>query len=206
MKKVFLIAAVAVLGMKNVEAQVSYGIKAAPQLTNLVGDDMDDVDNKAKVGFNAGVYANFRVSDQFAIQPEIQYSTQGAKTSSSETVAGVTTKQELKAKLDYINVPVMVKWYAYDGLNFEFGPQVGFNTSAKLEGTTTITEGDSSATFESDMDIEDAKTDFGLNFGVGYEMPAGFNVGFRYTHGLSDVVKDLKAKNSVMALSVGYSF
>ena len=73
MKKVFLIAAVAVLGMKNVEAQVSYGIKAAPQLTNLVGDDMDDVDNKAKVGFNAGVYANFRVSDQFAIQPEIQY-------------------------------------------------------------------------------------------------------------------------------------
>lgn len=205
MKKTILIAAVAVLGMKGVEAQVTYGIKAAPQITNLVGDDADDI--KSKVGFNAGVYMNYRVSDQFAIQPEVQYSTQGGKAEFSNTDAGITTKVDAKAKLDYINVPLMVKWYAYDGLNFEFGPQVGFNTSAKYEATTTVSGGGAAGTYEVKEDIDDIqKTDFGLNFGVGYELPAGLNVGFRYTHGLTDVVKDLKAKNSVMALSLGYTF
>src|SRR5690606_17224742 len=116
MKKMFLVAAVAVLGMSQSDAQVNFGIKAGPQLSNLVGND--DVDAESKFGFHAGGYANIRISEQFAFQPEVVYSMQGAQSEYSETAFGATAKVEDKINLSYINLPLMMKWYAYDGLNF----------------------------------------------------------------------------------------
>src|SRR5690606_23772672 len=123
MKKMFLVAAVAVLGMSQTDAQVNFGIKAGPQLTNIVGDDFDESDSK--LGFIAGGYANIRFSEQLAFQPELVYSLQGTKSEVMGT--------DVTVNLSYINLPLMMKWYAYDGLNFEFGPQIGFNVSSKVK-------------------------------------------------------------------------
>lgn len=207
MKKVFLVAAVAVLGMSQTDAQVKFGIKAGPQMTNLMGDDVEDAESK--IGFNVGGYANIRFSEQLAFQPEIMYSMQGAKNEYSQDFGLGTYRVEDKVKLSYINVPLMLKWYAYEGLNFEFGPQVGFNVSAKAEGDRTLIsgEGDSQVLTSYEEDIDDVETvDFGLNIGAGYELPMGLNFGLRYTHGLTDIVKDVDMKNSVIALGIGYSF
>ena len=56
----FFIAALAVFGMTSADAQVSFGVKAGPQLTNLIGDDAESIDSQ--VGFNVGGYANVRFS------------------------------------------------------------------------------------------------------------------------------------------------
>ncbi len=209
MKKMFLVAAVAVFGMSQSDAQVNFGIKAGPQLTNLVGND--DVDASSKFGFHAGAYANIRISEQFAFQPELLYSMQGAEAerTETETILGqtITTHMEEKVNLSYINIPLMMKWYAYDGLNFEFGPQVGFNMSAKSKATATTTGGGQSVTQEVEQDIDDIETvDFGLNIGAGYELPMGLNFGIRYGLGLTEIVKDYDMKNSVISLGIGYSF
>lgn len=207
MKKMFLVAAVAVLGMSQTDAQVKFGIKAGPQLTNLVGND--DFDGESKIGFNVGGYANIRISEQFAFQPEVLYSMQGSKMEYTEDLGIATYEVEDKMKLSYINIPLMVKWYAYDGLNFEFGPQVGFNVSAKAESERRLVNGESDPTFETSLegDIDDIETvDFGLNIGAGYELPNGLNFGLRYGLGLTEIVKDSDLKNSVFSLGVGYSF
>lgn len=205
MKKVFLIAALAVLGIQQTDAQVKFGVKAGPQFTNLVGND--DVDVKSKFGFHAGAYANIRFSEQFAFQPEVLYSMQGAESEDSFTVMGVTTTDEDKIKLSYINVPLMMKWYAYDGLNFEFGPQVGFNVSAKSESKRTITSDEGTIVTEADEDMDDIETvDFGFNIGAGYELPNGLNFGVRYGLGLTEIAKDSDLKNSVISVGIGYSF
>lgn len=206
MKKVFLVAALAVLGMSQTDAQVKFGVKAGPQLSNLIGNDDFDVDSK--IGFNVGGYANIRFSEQLAFQPELLYSMQGAKAESSTTIAGATSKVEADYKLSNINLPLMMKWYAYEGLNFEFGPQIGFNVGGKQDVTTTITgAGPLDGTTTTKSDIEDIETvDFGVNIGAGYELPMGLNFGLRYTHGLTDVWKDSDVKNSVIALGVGYTF
>lgn len=201
MKKMFLIAAVAVLGMTNsADAQVKFGVKAGPQLTNVVGDDVDD--SEMKFGFHVGGYANIRFAEQFAFQPEVLYSLEGAK--AEYEVLGTDVKKT--ANFSYINVPLMMKWYAYDGLNFEFGPQVGFNVGSKykIEAAGESEEGD----------IDDmTPVVFGVNIGAGYEMPMGLNFGIRYGRSLNGVydAEDLdgdkiKAFNSVISLGIGYSF
>jgi hypothetical protein len=197
MKKMFLIAALAVFGMNQSNAQVKFGVKAGPQLTNLVGDDFEDSDSK--FGFMAGAYANIRFAEQFAFQPEVLYSLQGTK--------GETMGTDVTTNLSYINVPLMMKWYAYDGLNFEFGPQVGFNVGSKVnvDGSgTELVDGDYDFDEVYGNDVE--TVDFGLNIGAGYEMPMGLNFGVRYGLGLTDIVKDADAKNSVISLGIGYSF
>lgn len=200
MKKLFLIAAVAVLGMNSADAQVSFGVKAGPQLTNFVGDDADE--SEMKLGFNVGGYANIRFSEQLAFQPELLFSMQGDK--NEETIFGEDIKTT--NTLSYINVPLMMKWYAYDGLNFEFGPQVGFNVGAKskVEGPDGSIEGD----WE-----DNATVDFGVNIGAGYEMTNGLNFGLRYGRGLTSVsdAEDangdkFKVYNSVISLGIGYTF
>lgn len=205
MKKMFLIAALAVFGMSQTDAQVKFGVKAGPQLTNFIGDDAEDAESK--IVFHVGGYANIRFSEQLAFQPELQFSALGAKNESTTTVLGTTTKDVVKANLSNINVPLMLKWYAYDGLNFEFGPQIGFNVGAKGKYTRTVTNDEGTATTEFESDIEDIETvDFGLNIGAGYELPMGLNFGIRYTHGLTDIYKDADVKNSVFALGIGYTF
>jgi len=197
MKKMFFIAAIAVFGMNSADAQVSFGVKAGPQMTNLIGDDADELDSK--IGFNVGGYANIRFSEQLAFQPELLYSLQGAKAEEMGT--------DVTMNLSYINVPLMMKWYAYEGLNFEFGPQIGFNIASKVKvdgSAFDIADG----TYDFDEVYgEDVETvDFGLNIGAGYELPMGLNFGIRYSHGLTDIIKDSDSKNSVIALGVGYTF
>lgn len=205
MKKMFLAAAIAVLGLSQSDAQVNFGVKAGPQLSNLVGND--DVDASTKFGFHAGAYANIRISEQFAFQPELLYSMQGAESETTYEEFGITYRDEDKIQLSYINVPLMMKWYAYDGLNFEFGPQIGFNVAAKAKGESTVTSGDGSITTSYDEDIDDIETvDFGLNIGAGYELPMGLNFGIRYGLGLTEIVKDSDMKNSVISLGIGYTF
>lgn len=205
MKKMFLAAAIAVLGLSQSDAQVNFGVKAGPQLSNLVGND--DVDASTKFGFHAGAYANIRISEQFAFQPELLYSMQGAESEMTYEEFGITYRDEDKIQLSYINVPLMMKWYAYDGLNFEFGPQIGFNVAAKAKGESTVTNGDGSITTSYDEDIDDIETvDFGLNIGAGYELPMGLNFGIRYALGLTEIQKDSDLKNSVISLGIGYSF
>ena len=169
-------------------------------MTNFVGDDAENSD--MKLGFNVGGYANIRFSEQLAFQPELLFSMQGDK--NEETIFGeeITTTNTLS----YINVPLMMKWYAYDGLNFEFGPQVGFNVGAKgkVEGLD--------GSIESDWE-DNATVDFGVNIGAGYEMANGLNFGLRYGRGLTSVsdAEDadgdkFKIYNSVISLGIGYTF
>lgn len=192
MKKLLLSAAFAVCSVIAVNAQeVKFGVKAGPQIANLTGDDFFD-EADSKFGFHAGVYANIKFGgDQFAFQPELLFSTQGAKLDEQ----GV----DIKYNLNYLNIPLMLKWYAYEGFNVEFGPQVGFNMSAKAKGEFL------GQSFNEDM--EDIETiDFGLNIGAGYELESGINFGIRYGLGLTEIAKEEGPKNSVFSLSVGYTF
>lgn len=190
MKKIIL-SAIAVMAFGFANAQdVKFGVKAGVNFANLGGDTED---TKALVGFQVGGFAEIKLTEKFAIQPELLYSTQGAK--NEDSFGGETYKYD--SKFDYLNVPVMAKYFVTKGLSVEAGPQIGFLLSAKEDG-------------------EDAKDyvksiDFGANFGVGYDFTENISAGIRYNLGLSNIndsdsSDDYKVNNNVFSLTVGYKF
>lgn len=193
MKKLFIIAVITFGVIIGTNAQkTKFGAKGGVNISKLTGDDLGDLD--MRTSFHIGGVAEIPISDKFAVQPELLYSAQGAKESFED--------DDIVYKLDYLNIPVMAKYYVTDGLSLEAGPQVGFLLSSKIDWDA---DGESGS-----EDIKDGMNsiDFGLNFGLGYKMASGLNFGARYNLGLSDIAEDSEgsAKNGVVQVSVGYYF
>ena len=191
MKKFCLIIAVILFCFK-VTAQdnstsdngIKFGIKAGVNFATLTGDTEG---LESRTSFHVGALVEIPVSEKFSVQPELLYSGQGAKDDSSDD----------ELKLDYLNIPIIAKFYVAEGFSLEAGPQIGFLLSAKEEF-----DGQSE-------DIKDyvKGTDFGINFGLGYKMETGLNFGARYNLGLSEIPEDGgDLKNGVFQISIGYMF
>lgn len=231
MKKITLLA-IAMLAFSFTNAQtVKFGVKAGLNIANLsVSNDYpgltsaDTPNTTAKVGFHVGGLVELKITDKFAIQPELLFSMQGATTkSNTNDGAGFTSKSEDKINLSYLNVPVMFKYYIVKGFNVEAGPQVGFLMSAKDKSTSSYTENGTTTSQSSSVDVKNLykSIDFGFNVGAGYDFTENFFAGIRYNIGLSDVaqagtvkyqgqdipsLKYYKEKNNVLSVSVGYKF
>lgn len=207
MKKIILSAiAIFTVGFANAQ-KAEFGVKGGLNISNFSGDT-EGMNLKSIAGFNLGAFAAIDLSEKITIQPEILYSTLGAKAVNVSAFYGdMLFTGDVKFNLSYINVPVMIKYYVADKFNLEAGPQIGFLTSAK---TSTKLDG-SSQTVDEDIKDSFESVDFGLNFGAGYDLTKNVSAGIRYNLGLSNIFKtengdDSKTQNSVFSLSVGYKF
>lgn len=191
MKKLFLL--MISLTVCSLHAQiVTFGAKAGVNFASISADDDDDLDGRTS--FHIGATAEFSLSETFSVQPELLYSGQGFTTKESDI--------DITGKMDYINLPIIAKFYVAEGLSLEVGPQVGFLLNAKLEGKE---DGNSVSI---DFKDETKSVDFGANFAIGYKLDSGINLGFRYYLGLTNVSDEDSddVKNNVLQLSVGYNF
>jgi len=223
MKRILLSAiAIVALGTTAAQAQeIGIGAKAGVNFANF-GGDIEDA--SGRTGFHVGVVGTFKLSETFAIQPEIVFSQQGSQTEQvnmfMEDGVAMTQNREDKQTLNYINVPIVAKYYITEGLSLHAGPQVGFLISAKskFDTTNTATAGGSSistsASGEEDNKEGFETIDFGVVAGIGYELPMGLSFEARYNVGLSNVYKDseglddmdITVNNNVLSVSVGYKF
>lgn len=192
MKKIVLsIMAILVFGFANAQ-KTRFGVKGGLNVSSYTGGNYYDA--KSLIGFHVGGFAEIKVIERLAIQPELLFSTQGAKME-------YPGESDYDSKLNYLNIPVLAKFFITKEFTVEAGPQIGFLLSAKDDG-------------------EDAKdfyktTDFGFNLGAGYSFTDNLSVNLRYTVGLSNIadyetdnVEDFldSPKNSNLALSLAYKF
>ena len=167
-----------------------FGIKSGLNLAGTSGEE-----DKYKEGIHGGIFGEFRF-DNFAVQPELLFSMQGAK----GTVAGYNAK----VNLNYLNIPVMAKFYVSEGFSLEVGPQLGILLSAKVVAGV---DGSSAS-----VDIKEGfkDVDCSLASGASYqlpELPLGFYM--RYSLGLTDIIANNKGdavKNSVFQLGAFVKF
>ena len=192
MKNLLIFTVIALFGFVPVNAQdINFGAKAGVNFATITGDDVESF--SSRTAFHVGFVAEIVISETFSFQPELLYSAQGADWD-DDGFEGTT-------KVDYLNVPLMAKFYVGEGFSLEAGPQVGFLLSAK-----DVEEG------EDDFDLKDyiKGIDFGVNLGVGYKMEGGLNFGARYNLGLSDANDtdddSFTLKNSVIQAYVGFFF
>lgn len=191
MKKLcFLILAVVLTVGAKAQTDITIGPKGGFNLTNISNVN----DSRNKLSFHVGGFAEFRFTELFALQPELIYSRQGLRMKKDD--AGWKSRY----RVNYLNIPVMAKFYVYDGLSVDVGPQFGValngKVKAKNDGTTVKRKIDDLNHF-----------DMSLGLGVSYKLDMGFVVSARYNFGLTNVISDIGTnKNHVFQLSAGWCF
>lgn len=177
MKRIILAVFVSLFAVSTYAQSIDFGIKAGMNFASIndAGEGLD-----TRTGFHAGVFLGLKFNDKVALQPELLYSQQGAEFDSG------------KFELDYVNIPVIFKYYLVQGLNLQVGPQFGFVINDKISFDGIAEEAE--------------KFDLSGILGAGYDLPLGLRIDARYNFGFSDVVKDGDGKNGVFSLALGYSF
>ena len=189
-------------GLSAANAQIDLGVKGGLNFSTISGDSKQLFTNDAGQGlqskfrtdFYVGGYANYKVTDQISFQPELLYSKQGA---------GVKTNNNSNTKIvtHNINIPLMGRYEIMEGLNVEFGPQLGFLVSAKAKSEEGKTDTKVKVT-------DNFKTfDFGLNFGAGYKVTDELEINARFTKGLSNMSNyntNNKITNTYFSVGVAY--
>jgi hypothetical protein len=195
MKKIIVVLVI-LIAVSSTAQKINFGIKAGLNVSMLTGNANEIMSSNN--GFFAGALLELKILGKIAIQPELLFSTQGAKFESKDLTYATTTK------MNYIILPVMVKYYPVAGLFVEAGPQAGFLISAKKDIDNRITNVSTSE------NIKEATKDFdmSINAGVGYDILDKVVAQVRYCIGLTNTstLANTDIKNGVFQLSVGYKF
>ena len=205
MKKLVLGAAIA---MSSLTFAQQFGVKGGMNVSSL-SDDASLSDQASKIGFNAGVFMNAPIAENFSIQPEVLYNDLGSKVTRSTTVLGNTYSADYSRNLGYISVPVMFQYNATPGFYLEAGPQFGFLVSAN-DKYKSSTNGNTNNSNIVGLDKDAFNTfDFGLGLGAGYYFTPNIGLTARYVAGLSDIIKNNNGdsvKNNVFQVGLAYKF
>ena len=168
-------------------------------------------DTKFKAGIVAGFEGQYQINNWFGLSVGLLYTQEGSKFKGNDN---------LKLNLEYLNVPVMAKFYPTKGLSLNIGLQPGFMTKAKAKASGDVQFKDESGHYVNEIDCKDLcnKFDLSVPMSIAYEFGGGLSIEARYTSGLTNVLKNAFGKNAstrektydnkneVLMLTLGYKF
>ncbi|MBR5086722.1 MAG: PorT family protein [Muribaculaceae bacterium] len=198
MKKIAiaLMCTILATGAAMAQKQFTFGPKIGVDYTHFWGED---VSHDGVLNYQAGLFMEYRFNDKVSVAPEVVFAAQGGKMKWIDGVIGVNTTYNL----NYINVPVMLKFYVAPSLSIDLGPQLGVNIYKKATDKWTYDGKDLKDTYE----LNGVKTvDFGVGLGLTYNIAKDVFVQGRYTMGMTDVFENSKAKNGNAQIAIGYRF
>ncbi len=177
-------------------SQVRYGAKAGINGTNILKYHQY---SNTRIGLQVGGYAQIPLDaeSKFYLQPEVVYLQHGEKNEGDG--------YQEKYYLDYIAVPIMLKYYLSDNMNaffLEFGPQFAFNINQKTTSSLSVASALSRYGEKGD-DI--SKFDISLGIGAGYSINREFELAARMNYGFTDVYPDTVGENTAK-VNVGTTF
>lgn len=198
------------------QTKTSFAIRAGVNFQNLNGEDMngDDLDNKLKTGFHAGVEVDIPIADEFYVRPGALYSLKGAK---------LDDGADTKINLGYIEVPVSFVYKPMLGtgrLVLGIGPYVAFGISGNIKNDDGL---DKDIEFENKLTVAQALSgdyfvkgfDAGGNIFFGYEFGQHMFAQINAQLGMVNIQPKIegiddddrgKIKNTGFGLSLGYRF
>ena len=174
---------------------LDFGVKLGFNFANVDGIE----DFEQRTGLSAGFFAGARLGDKLGLQVDALYSQQGAEV--GQTYSDIV--QDFN--LDYISIPVVVKYYITENLNIHAGPQIGIllNDETSVVGQVFDNIGTDSV-------------DWLGTLGLGLDLPLGLRAEARYSFGLKRVVDGSvsipslpeiqEGRTRMTTLSIGYSW
>ena len=159
----------------------SFGLKGGLNISNIHNSNGTYYNPAA--GVHAGGLVHIHLTKHWAVQPELVFSTQGAKFRNAGT--------ETNYNLSYVNVPVLAQYMFANGFRVQAGPQVGFLVHAASRNNELK---------QHTMDDYN-KVDLALSAGASYQIPnSGFGLDARFNLGVTDISKN----NAVNSTNRGF--
>jgi hypothetical protein len=195
MKTFYLSLVVLFLAASTLTAQdFSYGAIGGvnfSKIENLGGSGIGE----NRLGFHLGGVVEIPFAEKWSYEGSLLYSVEGED---FENPAGT----DINVKLQYLNVPLQFKYYAYQDFSIHFGPQIGF----LLKGEQSVGDADA-------VEIENTvNTSFAGTIGFGYDLRA-HDLYFKstFTYGFTDILDNQSTEDSfqlpgTLHVSVGYKF
>ncbi len=205
----------------NLSAQIGIGLRGGLNFANWsLNDAAKDefvFDAKSANSLLFGALLEIRLSQNLAIQPEVNYIQKGTKI--DETILGAVVKG--RYTINYLEVPLLLKagvGFGIGRFDVLLGPSFGYGLNGKYKITTTVSGIED--TVEEDLDFEEdeiSRTDLGAQVGASLGLNLGsttrFFVDGRYLLGFSNLDKhehvggeDPSVKNRGVALTAGLIF
>ena len=202
MKKLLLTV---VLGLCTLAgfSQAKFDVHAGMSMANITNSEAD-----LKIGYSVGVGMDYAITDMWAFQTGLNFTSKGCKDSA----------EGLKAKLNpvYLDIPLLaaIKLPISEGNTFVInaGPYVGVGLGGKM----TIEEEGAEVGAKLFKKIDGADEAMMNRFAVGLQYGVGFELGYRYLlnltgqYGFTNMIKDSWAhennKNLAFLITVGYRF
>jgi hypothetical protein len=201
-----LVAAAALLGSNAAASAQTIGFKVGPTWSKVHESGGSDDGDSYLQKIGGGGFVRFGMSG-LSVQAEALAMTKGVKT--------VDGSDEASLKLDYIEVPVLLRFgagtLATASPYVMVGPSFGFKTSCKFEVKGSVNASADCENNGTGFDLKTKSVDVGATGVVGLQFSAGPGALFvegRYTHGLTKINDDMsgdKAMNRTFAAMAGYS-
>ncbi len=170
------------------------GFKLGFNFANVSGIE----DFNQRTGLSAGLFAGAKLGDKIGLQIDALYSQQGAE-------VGATYSDIVQDfNLDYISIPVVVKYYLTDNLIIHAGPQMGILLNDQTGVVGQVFD-----------NIEADTVDWLGTLGIGLDLPLGLRAEARYSFGLTRVNGSVnipslptiqEGRTRMTTLSIGYSW
>ncbi len=177
MKKLTLSLAIILCFAVAINAQdLNFGAKAGLNIAGI-SFESDSYSTSSRIGFHVGGFVNYQFSDDFALQPEINFSTGGNEWDFND---GSTTGE---IKTSNLSIPVLLQYTAVESFVFEAGLQynVLLSIEQKIDGF-----GDG---FEDISEFYKSGT-IGAAIGALYQLDAlvpGLSAGLRFVFDLTNI-------------------
>jgi hypothetical protein len=194
MKKLMLLAAVGLISIASANAQrLGFGGKIGANLTKIDGVKFSDA---YKLNYQLGAFAEIDITKNWGIQPELLFSQTTSRVDSGFSSVYTQAPSSLlkrDVKLNYLNIPILLRINAGNFLTFHVGPQfsVLVNDDENLlnNSKSAFKKGDLAAVLGAQINISKIRVYGRYNIGLA---------------NISDVDNPNKWKNQQLQLGVGF--
>jgi len=179
-----------------------WGVKGGLNGANgIINNEGTNSSIDGRTGLHVGALVEIPVSSKVGFQSELVYSMQG----DGLKIDGET----MMFKLDYINLPLMFKFYVgqQQRLSIDVGLQFGYMINGKVSALGVDVDFEDFFNF---LGCEVNKFDVSLGLGMSYKLNNSFDLAWRANLGMTNVVEtkgaEGEARNAVFQLGVAYRF
>ncbi|MGY6744939.1 MAG: porin family protein [Cecembia sp.] len=182
MNKSFVILLGFLLVIGSTSSFAQFGVRGGLSASNFDGFSFN-----SRIGFHLGAFYEYQLQEDLTIESGLYFSQKGYKSNT----------EDIKENLNYIDIPLFVRYYIGDIFNVFAGPQGSLLVSRKY-----TLDGEISQTMEVLRRYEIAAV-----LGAGVDLPLDLNVQVSYDFGLVNLnYFDYTVRNRVFKLSVARRF